>query len=145
MTRESGSFFWYMKTPGYAGEFKESLLAVMRKRKGILGFKFKMRSANCITNNQRNPHGKYKNSSTYKLELQVSYSLCTQIQAKRLLRRKKKRDRSNPTQTLRMEENYDSGGGSMSGPCSHVDRNTAKVFSVECGRLHKGEEQHTDV
>ena len=100
-----------------------------------------MRSGHCITTNQRIPYGKYKNNGSHELELQIPHSLRPEIQAEGLLRGETPRDRENPPVAVRMEENHDSGGRGVPGPCAHAARNPAQVCRVQRGWFPKGEKQ----
>lgn len=77
------------------------------------------------------------------MELQISHSVCTEVQEESVLQRKKMRGRRNTENTLRMEKDKNRGSGSMPRPRAHVDRDTAE--SIKFYGILKREKQFDDL
>ncbi len=60
-----------------------------------------------------------------KMELQISHRICTEVQKKSLLQRKKTGSGRNPKNTLRVEKDQNHKGRSMPGSCAYAGGNTA--------------------
>ena len=58
------------------------------------------------------------------MELQISYSICTEVTKKSILRREKERDRSDIKETVRMEENKYNRGRGMPRSCTYASGDT---------------------
>ena len=101
---------------------------------------FTMWSVHCITT-QLEIYGKYKNNGSYELELQIPHSVRPKIQAEGVLRREAAGNRENTPFAVRMEENNDSGGRGLSGPCPHTAGNPVQVCRVQRGGLLEGKKQ----
>lgn len=76
---------------------------------------------------------------THELELQISHSLCAEIQAEGVLRGEACRGGKDTPFALRMEEDNDIGGGGGPRPCAHVARNSPEVRDFLRGGFLEGE------
>ena len=61
----------------------------------------------------------------YKMELEISHSIRTEVQKESILQRKERGSRRNSENTLRLEEDQDCGSGSVSGSRAYAGRDTA--------------------
>ncbi len=64
--------------------------------------------------------------STYNMELQISYSLCTKVQETSNLRKDKSGDRAETKKVMRMERSRNNRSRSLPGPNTSFSIDTAK-------------------
>lgn len=76
---------------------------------------------------------------TYKVELQISYSVHPEIQEKNFLWPEKNRNRKNFERYFRLAGSENYRGGSLPRPCTYVCGNTTKVISIKIYGNIKGQ------
>ena len=79
------------------------------------------------------------------MELQISHSVCAEVQKESALQRKKTRGGRNPKDTLRMEKDKNSRGRSVPGPCTYAGGNTAKSIGVQLHGIFERQKQSDDL
>ena len=81
----------------------------------------------------------------YKMELQISYSICTEVQEKSFLQRKEGRGRKNTENPVRAEKDQDYRSRSVSRPRTYAAGNTAKGIGIELHGVPEREKQFNDL
>ena len=79
------------------------------------------------------------------MELQVPYSVCTEVPTKSILWREEGSDRENTETAMRMERGKDSRGRSMSGSYPHAGIDTTKDSGNKLYDIPKREKQYDAV
>ena len=79
------------------------------------------------------------------MELQVSHCICTKVQETGILWGETAGNRRNTADTVQLEKDKDSGGGSVPRSRAYAVRNTAESISVEFYGIFEGEKQFDDL
>ena len=79
------------------------------------------------------------------MELQISYSICTEVPEESVFWRETAGNRSDIKETVRMEESKYSVSGDMSRSCTHVGGDTAKDQRIELYGIPEREKQYDTV
>ena len=79
------------------------------------------------------------------MELQISHSVCTEVQKKSVLQRKKTGGRRNSKNTVQLEEDKNRRGRSLPGPCAYVGRDTSKGGDIKLHGISQREKQSDDL
>lgn len=73
------------------------------------------------------------------MELQVPYSVCSEVPTESILWREEGSDRENTETVMRMEGDRDNRSGDVSRPCAYAGKYSAKDFGVIVHGILKGE------
>ena len=79
------------------------------------------------------------------MELQVSHSVCAEVQKKSVLQRKKTGGRRNSKNTVQLEEDKNHRGRSLPGPCTYAGRDTSKGGGIKLHGISQREKQFDDL
>ena len=79
------------------------------------------------------------------MELQISHSVCSEVQKKSILQRKKTGGRRNSKNTVQLEEDKNRRGRSVPGSCTYVGRDTSKGGDIKLHGISQREKQSDDL
>ena len=136
--------FCIPKTTRQASGSKEGLCRLWRQKTPFA--KIEVRSANCTTKQREViQNERRKQFIAYKLELQISYCVCTEIPQKSILRTETVGDRRNSKNAMQLEKGEHHRSRSMSGSYSYAGRDSAEVRGVEFHGILEREKQPDDL
>ena len=79
------------------------------------------------------------------MELQIPYSVCTEISKKGVLRREATRDRRNIEDAVQLEKDKDSRSRGVPGPCAHAGGNPPESSGIKLHGISEGQEQSVNL
>lgn len=82
---------------------------------------------------------------TYDMELQISYSVCTEVPKKSVFWREKGSNREDPEAAVRVEGNRNPRSGNLSGSCTYAGEHTAEGIGIRLYGIPERKEQSDDL